>query len=267
MRPTRPTRRARPASSVPDRQRYAIPGSDFKRLAIQNRMLYLRHDLIAQADTIMAAVIHPPSSTVEGELSTGAGNRNSGFPLKLANGTDLFIRFAHRGGLMRFLNRGLYLGVTPRPVHELAVTAEARRRGLSAVEPIGAVVQWLAPALYRGAFITRMLHGMTLWQFVQTDDDSAVRAHVIEEARRAINLTHQQGLFHADLNLHNLFVSTAGESFAIALLDLDKARLYALPLEPALRAKNFARLRRSISKLDPRGLYFNDAMVKTLTAS
>jgi 3-deoxy-D-manno-octulosonic acid kinase len=236
-------------------------------LAIQDRVLYVRHDLIAQAGAIIAAAIHQPSSTVEGEISAGAGNRNSGFPLKLGDGTDLFIRFARRGGLMRFLNRGLYLGMSPRPVRELAVTAEARRRGLPAAEPMGAMVQWLAPALYRGVFITRMLHGMTLWQFVQTDDDQAVRGHVIEQARRTIDLAHQKGLFHADLNLHNLFVSTAGESFSIALLDLDKARLYESPLAPALRAKSFARLRRSINKLDPRGRYFNDATVKMLTAS
>jgi hypothetical protein len=267
MRPTRLPRRARPASALPDRQRFAILGSDFKRLAIQNRVLYVHHDLIAQASAIMAAAMHPPSSRVEGGISAGAGNRNSGFPLKLANGNDLFIRFAHRGGLMRLVTRSLYLGLNPRPVHELAVTVEARRRGLPAAEPIGAIVQWLAPGLYRGAFITRMLHGMTLWQFVQTDDDPAVRAHVIEEARRALNFAHQKGLFHDDLNLHNLFVSTASESFSIALLDLDKARLYALPLGPALRAKNLGRLRRSIKKLDPRGRYFNEAMVKTLTAS
>lgn len=267
MRPARPPRRARPDAPPYHRQPYAIPGNDFKRLTILDRVLYVRHDLIVRADAIIAAAVHPPSSTAEGEISAGAGNRNSGFPLKLGNGADLFIRFACRGGLMRFITRGLYLGVNPRPVRELAVTAEARRRGLPVAEPMGAMVQWLAPALYRGAFITRMLHGMTLWQFVQTDDDQAVRSHVIEEARRAINLAHQQGLFHADLNLHNIFVSTASESFSIALLDLDKARLYAPPLVPALRAKNLARLRRSINKLDPRGHYFNDAVVKTLTAS
>lgn len=265
MRPTRPTRRARPAQPLPKSWRYALPGSDFRRLAIRGRILYVRHDLIAQAGAIVAAAIDPPPNTVDGKSIIGAGNRNSGFPLKLGNRTDLFIRYSRRGGLMRFLNRGLYLGVTPRPVHELVVTAEARRLGLPVAEPIGAMVQWLAPALYRGAFITRMLYGMTLWQFVQTDDDPAVRAHVIELARRAINLAHQKGLFHPDLNLHNLFVSTAGERFAVAVLDLDKARLYASSLAPALRAKNLARLRRSINKLDPHGQHFNESMVEALT--
>jgi len=247
-------------------QRYALPGNDFKRLAIGRRVLYLHNDLVDQADAIIQVAMHPAAATV-GDSTSGAGNRNSGFPLKLDNGNDLFIRYARRGGLMRFLNRSVYVGVNPRPVHELAVTAEARRRGLPVAEPMGAMVQWLAPALYRGAFITRMLHGMTLWQFVQTDDDPAVRAHVIELARCAISLAHQKGLFHADLNLHNLLVSTAGESFAAVLIDLDKARLYASSVTSAMRKKNLARLRRSISKLDPRGRYFNEAMVTTLTAS
>jgi 3-deoxy-D-manno-octulosonic acid kinase len=250
---------------MPNRQRYPSPGSDFKRVAIGRRVVYLHQDLIAQAGAIVAAAIHPASRTIGGASTAGAGNRNSGFPFKLDNGTDLFIRYGRRGGLIGFLNGGLYLGVNPRPVHELTLTAEARRRGLPVAEPIGAMVEWLAPALYRGVFITRMLQGMTLWQFVQTDDDTAVRTHVVEVARRTINLVHQKGLFHADLNLHNIFVSTAGESFSIVMLDLDKARLYALPLAPSLRVKNLTRLRRSISKLDPRRRYFNDEMVKALT--
>ncbi|HEX4209408.1 MAG TPA: lipopolysaccharide kinase InaA family protein [Candidatus Binataceae bacterium] len=265
MRPLRPMRRVRPAAPLPNRRRYVLPGDDFVRLAMGRCLIYLRQDLIAQADAILAAVIHLPTNTAEAESIIGAGNRHSGYPLNL-NGYDFFVRHARRGGLIRFLTSGLYFGLSPRPVHELAVTAEARRRGVPVAEPLGAIVQWVAPALYRGAFLTRMLHGMTLWQFVQTDDDPMVREHVVGLARGAINLAHRQGLFHADLNLHNIFVSTADETFSIILLDLDKARLYKPPLTRVLRSKNLIRLRRSLHKLDPQGRYFSEALVTALTS-
>ena len=165
---------------------------------------------------------------------------------------------------MRFIASDWYMGLTPRPFRELAVAAEARRRGIAIAEPLGAIVQRILPGIYRGAFLTRALHGMTLWQFVQTDDDPQVRMHVAAQARRVIDFAHQKGLFHADLNLHNIFVTTAGESFSVALLDLDKARIYAGALAPSLRADNLHRLRRSIGKLDPRGRYFTESMIAAL---
>jgi 3-deoxy-D-manno-octulosonic acid kinase len=146
----------------------------------------------------------------------------------------------------------------------LAVAAEACRRGIAVAEPLGAIVQRLLPGVYRGAFLTRALQGMTLWQFVQTDDDAQVRMHVMAKVRQLIDFAHEMGLFHADLNLHNIFVTTAGESFSVALLDLDKARIYAGALAPKLRASNLRRLRRSIGKLDPHGRYFTESMITIL---
>jgi 3-deoxy-D-manno-octulosonic acid kinase len=260
----RPNRSARSAAR-PRPPRYTLPGSEFKRFTLGRRTLYLRDDLLAQAAALVRALSHPPARKPGGDPVAGAGNRGSGFRLNLDSGVELFIRYARRGGLMRFFVSDLYCGLTPRPTHELAVTAEARRRGVPVAEPLGAIVQWIAPTLYRGAFLTRMLQGMTLWQFVQTDDDPMVRMHVAEQARRAINVAHRQGLFHADLNLHNIFVTTAGESFTVVLLDLDKARIYPSPLASALAAKTLARLRRSIGKLDPANRYFNRATVAALT--
>ncbi|MHB8384781.1 MAG: lipopolysaccharide kinase InaA family protein, partial [Candidatus Binataceae bacterium] len=114
---------------------------------------------------------------------------------------------------------------------------------------------------------TRALPGMTLWEFVRADDDPIVRGHVLLKARAAIATMHNHGLLHADLNLHNLFVTQAGESFAVVILDLDKARLYDEPLPPALRRDNARRLIRSARKLDPAGRYFDAAALKVLDVS
>lgn len=168
---------------------------------------------------------------------------------------------------MRLIASDLFLGARPRPLVELAVAVEARRRGIAVAEPLGAIVERASVAFYRGWLLTRPLAGMTLWEFVQTDEDPAVREHVLFAARESIAAMHARGLFHADLNLHNLFVTREGERFAVVILDLDKARLYDEAVAPRLRARNAARLRRSIRKLDPDGRYFNARAVEVLTGS
>jgi hypothetical protein len=170
---------------------------------------------------------------------------------------DLFARAARRGGLIRVISRETFLGLSPRPRRELRVAAEAWRRGIPIAEPLGATVEWLMPGVYRGFFITRALDGMPLWDFVRTDDDPLVRRHVLERARSAIETMHQQGLAHADLNLHNLFVARRGDQFAAVILDLDKARMFDRPVPPGIRRAGHARLLRSIRKLDPEGRWFD----------
>ena len=104
------------------------------------------------------------------------------------------------------------------------------------------------------------------WQFLSVDDDPVVRAHVIEQARLTIDTMHRRGLYHADLNLNNLFVTKIGESFTVVILDLDKARLYSPPLSRALIRNNLKRLARSARKLDPFERYLDSFTLARLTA-
>jgi 3-deoxy-D-manno-octulosonic acid kinase len=234
------------------------PGAEFERFELGRRILYLRRDLARSAPAMFAMLGRR-------NAAGGAGNRMGGFPIKLADGLELFVRINRRGGFAQLLSRDVYLGVRARPVRELAIAAEAGRRGIPVAEPIGAAVEWVAPIAYRGAFVTRALTGMTLWEFVRTDDDPYVRGHVLGQARQAIDKMHRLGLFHADLNLHNLFVTQSRDSFAIAILDLDKARLFAAPVSSAMRARNMARLRRSSRKLDPEGRYLDPRALELLS--
>jgi hypothetical protein len=234
------------------------PPAGFESFELGRRVVYLRRDLAIRASAIVASV-----STLGS--AEGAGNRSSGFALKLEDGTELFARTNRRGGLIHLALKDLYLGISARPVRELAVAAEARRRGIPVAEPIGAMVEWVAPIVYRSIFLTRALAGMTLWEFLRTDDDAFVRAHVLEQARQALGTMHRLGLFHADLNLHNLFVTKMGESFAIAILDLDKAQLFQGPVPARMSARNLARLRQSVRKLDPEGHYLDSHALELLT--
>lgn len=232
---------------------------NFSTFKIGSRELVLRRDIESHAAQIMQRL---------GELRTtpepGAGNRQSGFRITLDDGLALFARRCRRGGMVASLLGDVYVGITPRPFDELGVTLEAMRRGIPVAEPMGAMVEWLGPALYRGFFLTRAVRGMTLWEFVQTDDDPTVRRHVLEQARAAIATMHDKGLFHADLNLHNLIVTRTGESFVVMIIDLDKARLFEQPLSPAMRHNNLARLLRSAHKLDPSGQFLDAATLSIL---
>jgi Lipopolysaccharide kinase (Kdo/WaaP) family len=234
------------------------PLAGFQSFQLGRRVVYLRRDLAVRAAAIVASLSALGSAK-------GAGNRLSGFALKLEDGTELFARINRRGGLIQHALKDLYVGIRARPVRELAVAAEARRRGIPVAEPIGVMIEWVAPIVYRSVFLTRALAGMTLWEFLRIDDDAFVRAHIIKQARQALDTMHRLGLFHADLNLHNLFVTQSRESFAIVILDLDKARLFHGPVPARMRARNFARLRQSVSKLDPDRRYPDSEALELLT--
>ena len=234
------------------------PLAGFQSFQLGRRVVYLRRDLAVRAPAIVASLSALGSAE-------GAGNRLSGFALKLEDGTELFARINRRGGLIQRALKDLYVGIRARPVRELAVAAEARRRGIPVAEPIGAMVEWIAPIVYRSVFLTRALAGMTLWEFLRIDDDAFVRAHIIKQARQALDTMHQLGLFHADLNLHNLFVIQSRESFAVAILDLDKARLFHGPVPARMRTRNLARLRQSVRKLDPDRRYLDSDALELLT--
>jgi 3-deoxy-D-manno-octulosonic acid kinase len=231
---------------------------NFSTFKIGRRELVLRRDLLPHASQIMqklAALASAPEA--------GMGNRGSGFLLEL-DGVELFARRCRRGGMIASLLSDVYVGLAPRPLNELRVAVEAVKRGIPTAEPMGAMVEWIGPALYRGFFLTRAVRGMTLWEFVQTDDDPTVRRHVLEEAHAAIAAMHQKGLFHADLNLHNLLVTRAAESFTVVIIDLDKARLLDGPLPTAMRRANATRLTRSARKLDPSGKFLDAAALSIL---
>lgn len=239
------------------------PDPSFTRLTLGRRVVLLRRDILRHAPTIVAAL----REKISPGASPGTGNRGSGHRLKLDDGPELFARQARRGGLARFLARETFFGISARPFNEVIVATKAFRRGVPVAEPMGAMVWWLTPGMYRGFFLSRAIAGMTLWDFVRTDDDPIVLKHVLMAARVAIVTMHDKGVFHADLNLHNLMVTQAGESFKVMILDLDKARIYDASLHPSLRSANARRLLRSARKLDPAARYFDASALSILDVS
>jgi len=247
-----------PASSS-HRVRPEVP-PHFIAFVRDGRMLVLRDDLRAQEPSIWMNL-----EALDCESMNGAGNRRGGFPIVVSDALTLFVRRARRGGLLAYFNRDLYFGLRRRLTHKITISTEARSRGIPVAEALGALIEPFAFGLERGAMITRAMAGMTLWEFLRIEDDPTVRSLVLEEARRAITLMHRGGLFHADLNLHNLFVTRSGERMTVVLLDLDKARFYHAPLDSKLQSQNLNRLRRSAKKLDPSNRVLNAEAIKMLT--
>ena len=234
---------------------------NFSTFKLGRRELVLHRDIASQAAEILKKL-----DALSSAPEAGTGNRKSAFRMQLDDGLELYARRGRRGGLIASILSDVYVGIAPRPLNELAVTVQAMKRGIPVAEPMGAMVEWIGPALYRGFFLTRAVRGMTLWQFVKTDDDPTVRNHVLAQARAAIDAMQANGLFHADLNLHNLLVTQARDSFTVIIIDLDKARLFDAPLSPAMRRANAARLLRSARKLDPSGLFLDAAALSILAS-
>ncbi|HWJ40772.1 MAG TPA: lipopolysaccharide kinase InaA family protein [Candidatus Limnocylindrales bacterium] len=232
---------------------------NFSMFRIGRRELVIHRDIAAHAAQIIQKLGELTSA-----VEAGAGNRQSAYRLDLADGSELFARRGRRGGMIASILSDVYVGMTPRPLIELGVTIEAMRRGIPVAEPMGAMVEWIGPAFYRGFFLTRAVRGMTLWEFVKTDDDPTVRTHVLGQARAAIDTMHNKGLFHADLNLHNLLVTQVQESFTVIIIDLDKSRLFDSPVSSAMRRVNAARLIRSARKLDPSGKFLDATALSIL---
>ena len=233
---------------------------NFSTFKVRRRELVIHRDIASRAAQVMRELVELTSA-----VEAGAGNRQSAYRLDLGEGLELFARRGRRGGLIASILSDVYVGITPRPLTELAVTIEAVRRGIPVAEPMGAMIEWMSPVLYRGFFLTRAVSGMTLWEFLKTDDDPTVRTHVLGQARAAIETMHDKGLFHADLNLHNLLVTQARDSFSVVVIDLDKSRLFDAPLSAAMRHANAARLMRAARKLDPSGKFLAAAALSILT--
>lgn len=83
-------------------------------------------------------------------------------------------------------------------------------------------------------------------QMGQGDDMQAGPQSVPARVAAAIVGMHDAGVWHADLNAHNILLDAAGKAW---LIDFDRARDHGAPLSPALRVANMQRLRRSLEKV------------------
>jgi len=155
---------------------------------------------------------------------------------------DAVLRHYRRGGLMARVNRQMYLwqGVQrTRAFAEWRVLARLHALGLAVPRPLAAGVWRRAGVFYTAAILTQRIPQVrTLAQSLAQADPDPIAA--------AIAAMHQAGVWHADLNAHNILLDAHGK---VWLIDFDRARDHGAPLAPGLRAANLQRLRRSLEKV------------------
>lgn len=153
------------------------------------------------------------------------------------------LRPCRRGGLVRLFLKDHYLFVN-RPLREFEVHGEAFRRGVPVPPLLG--VAWCRRGIaFSGALATERLKGddLDVW-LRRSDHDAPEEERILGACGSMLRHCHDKGLFHADLNVKNIFITGTQPS----LLDFDRARFYP-SLGRVRRARNLLRLRRSFHRL------------------
>jgi 3-deoxy-D-manno-octulosonic acid kinase len=177
-----------------------------------------------------------------GALRTQAGGRGGVAIIETPAG-ECVLRHYRRGGLIAALIRDRYLWVgakRTRPFMEFRLLAEIARLGLPG--PVVVAARHVRYGLfYRADLITRRIaDAQTLAErLVAGRLDAGLAVAVGEMLARF----HRAGIWHADLNAHNVLVTAHG----LYLIDLDRGRTRAPA--PRWQQANLRRLRRSLVKL------------------
>ncbi|MFC5437623.1 3-deoxy-D-manno-octulosonic acid kinase [Rhodanobacter umsongensis] len=175
-------------------------------------------------------------------LRTQAGGRG-GVAIIVTPIGECVLRHYHRGGLIAKLmgDRYLWTGADrTRPFAEFRLLAEITRLGLPA--PAVVAARYRRHGLFYSAeLITRRIaNASTLAECLA---GGRLDGELAEEAGALVARFHRAGIWHADLNAHNVLVAS-GELY---LIDFDRGRLR--PPAPAWQQANLQRLRRSLLKL------------------
>lgn len=179
-------------------------------------------------------------------LRTQAGGRG-GVAIIATPAGECVLRHYRRGGLVAALmgDRYLWMGADrTRPFAEFRLLEDIARRGLPGPEVVAA--RYCRYGLfYTADLITRRIVGaQTLAECLVA---GRLDGEMAEEVGALVARFHRAGIWHADLNAHNVLVTTS----ALYLIDFDRGRLRAPRV--AWQQANLQRLRRSLLKLGAAG--------------
>ncbi len=175
--------------------------------------------------------------------------------IPIQNGKRMVLRKYSHGGLLRFLNRDLFL-FGARSFKELSLTEEIRSSDIPTIQPIGAIHQIVTDPFYRAYLLSLEISpAKDLIQYFQENGPSFSRESLLHK-RKTIKAAgfllrqfHQRGFYHRDLQLKNLLV--AGDQ--VLIIDFDRSYRKKI-LSVRERVKNLLRLNRSVEKWKHSGL-------------
>lgn len=163
------------------------------------------------------------------------------------------LRHYRRGGLVGKVLRDQYLGwhlAATRPWREWQLLAALHAQGLPVPRPVAARVSRHF-GYYRADLITRLIADTrSLAQILQREP---LPEKSWSDIGVCVRRFHRAGVYHADLNAHNILLNAAGDVF---LIDFDRGELRR---PGGWFQANVDRLLRSLHKLEtlPEGLHFS----------
>ena len=217
--------------------------------------MVIRRD--ADERLIGALVEAAPDSVAGTPIATGG--RGGAFLVALDSERRAVLRWYRRGGALRRLLRDRYFGWRPRPIIELVLTEEARRRGVATADVLGVRVDRLGFGFYRGVIVTRAIeNALTLAEVLQRPLPAHERAAVLDAVAAAIRTMHERGVHHRDLNVANVLIARDRGGVIVHLIDFDRAQVRR-EVPRHVRRRALHRLDRSLAKLNRAGTVVSKA--------
>lgn len=189
---------------------------------------------------LFAATSWPTAPVAPGD----AGGRGATRFIEHA-GQQWVLRHYYRGGAIgRILDDGfLWLGESrTRCFREWQLLAHLQGLGLPAPAPVAAHYRRSPLGYYTADLITARIPDVE--SLSRRLERAPLPAAVWAAVGRCIAIFHQAGIYHADLNAHNVQIDTSDRIF---LLDFDRGRVRQDRRH--WRAANLARLHRSLAKI------------------
>lgn len=173
--------------------------------------------------------------------SVSVGGRQAAW-FVIVQGLPAVLRHYRRGGLVARFSRERYVWTgweSSRSFAEFSLMQELGDLGLPVPAPLAAAV-WRDGLTYRAAIlVARVPDARTL--------AACQEVNAWEAAGKAVAAMHAKGVWHADLNVHNILIDAQRQAW---LIDFDRGRRFEA-LSEQKRQGNLDRLHRSIHKVLP----------------
>ncbi|MEL7449429.1 MAG: 3-deoxy-D-manno-octulosonic acid kinase [Pseudomonadota bacterium] len=187
---------------------------------------------------------NPLQSPLADKVVAAAGGR--GTVMFLDTGEEHWVlRHYRRGGLVGRINHDLYLWTgaeRTRSFSEFRLLQALAERGLPVPDAVAARFHRHG-LVYRADIITRRIDDAQSWSALLAEASDGTPGAQWQAVGACIRRFHDAGVFHADLNAHNIMINSLGEVF---VLDFDRG---ALRGPGGWQQANLERLQRSLRKI------------------